>query len=114
MRLLKCTLAATAIAIAVPALADDVKIGVVVSTTSTYAFVGEPLVNGMKLAADEINAADGWGSNNVEIVYQDNRSDKQEAISLITRMAQSENADIVIGPIATSEAMAQAGPRPRT
>ena len=28
--------------------ADDVKIGVVVSETATYAFVGVPLVNGMK------------------------------------------------------------------
>ncbi|RVT81780.1 hypothetical protein DXV76_18975 [Rhodobacteraceae bacterium CCMM004] len=97
---------ASALALAAPALADDVKIGVVVSTTSTYAFVGEPLVNGMRLAADEIDAAGAWGGHNVEIVYQDNRSDKQEAIALITRMAQTENADIVIGPIATSEAMA--------
>jgi len=96
----------SALAFASAALADDVKVGVVVSNTSTYAFVGVPLVNGMKLAAEEITAADGWGGHNVEIVYEDNRSDKQEAIALITRLAQSENADIVIGPIATSEAMA--------
>lgn len=108
MKHFKASLAAmlAATAIGAPALADDVKIGVVVSTTGTYAFVGEPLVNGMKLAAEEITAAGGWGGHNVEIVYQDNRSDKQEAISLITRMAEAENADIVIGPIATSEAMA--------
>ena len=98
--------AMAALALASPVLADDVKIAVVVSETSTYAFVGVPLVNGMKLAAEEITAENGWGDNTVEITYQDNRSDKQEAISLITRMAQSENADIVIGPIATSEAMA--------
>ena len=101
-----CLAAASAIALATAASADDVKIGVVVSTTSTYAFVGEPLVNGMKMAAEEISAAGNWGGHNVEIIYQDNRSYKQEAIALITRMAQSENADIVIGPIATSEAMA--------
>lgn len=106
MKLLKWMMTGTAIALAAPVLADDVKIGVVVATTATYAFVGEPLVNGMKLAAQELEAAKGWGDNTVEIVYQDNRSDKQEAISLITRMARSENADIVIGPIATSEAMA--------
>ncbi len=86
--------------------ADDVKIGVVVSETATYAFVGVPLVNGMKLAAGELLSSNGFGDNNIEIVYRDNRSDKQEAISLITRMATSEDADIVIGPIATSEAMA--------
>jgi branched-chain amino acid transport system substrate-binding protein len=103
---MKYLAALTACAFATPGFADDVKIGVVVSTTATYAFVGGPLVNGLKLAADEITAAGGWGGHNVEIIYQDNRSDKQEAISLITRMAKSENADIVIGPIATSEAMA--------
>jgi branched-chain amino acid transport system substrate-binding protein len=102
-------LAAAAAAIAAPALADDVKIGVVVSTTQTYAFVGVPLVNGIKLAVDEINAAKGWGGHKVDVVYQDNRSDKQEAISLITRMAETDKADLVIGPISTSEAMA-AGP----
>ena len=106
MKTLTSILAASAIMLTSAAWADDVKIGVVVSETSTYAFVGVPLVNGMKMAAEEITAADGWSGNTVEIVYQDNRSDKQEAISLITRMAKSENADIVIGPIATSEAMA--------
>ena len=106
MKYCKYLAIASAFALAAPVMADDVKVGVVVSTTSTYAFVGEPLVNGMKLAADEITAAENWGGHNVEIIYQDNRSDKQEAISLITRMAQSENADIIIGPIATSEAMA--------
>ncbi|MDA0924600.1 MAG: ABC transporter substrate-binding protein [Proteobacteria bacterium] len=77
-------------------MADDVTIGVVVSTTSTYAFVGQPLVNGMRLAADELTASDGWGGNTVQILYEDNRSDRQEAIALITRMAVSEGADIVI------------------
>ncbi len=94
------------LAMATPAVADDVTIGVVVSTTSTYAFVGQPLVNGMRLAADEVTAAGEWGGNTVEILYEDNRSDRQEAIALITRMALSEEADIVIGPIASSEAMA--------
>lgn len=89
-----------------PALADDVNVAVVVSETATYAFVGVPLVNGMKLAAEELNASGGFGDNNVTISYNDNRSDKQEAIALITRMANAENADIIIGPIATSEAMA--------
>lgn len=106
MKILKAALASTAIVFATQALADDVKVGVVVSETATYAFVGVPLVNGMKLAAKELSENDGWGGHTVDIVYQDNRSDKQEAIALITRMAQSENADIVIGPIATSEAMA--------
>ena len=106
MKHIKFLATASALALASPTMADDVTIGVVVSTTSTYAFVGQPLVNGMRLAADELTASDGWGGNTVQILYEDNRSDRQEAIALITRMAVSEGADIVIGPIATSEAMA--------
>lgn len=106
MKQMKLLATASALALATPAMADDVTIGVVVSTTSTYAFVGQPLVNGMQLAADELTSGDGWGGHSVEILYQDNRSERQEAIALITRMALSEEADIIIGPIASSEAMA--------
>jgi branched-chain amino acid transport system substrate-binding protein len=106
MKYLKFLGMTSALALATPAMADDVIIGVVVSTTSTYAFVGQPLVNGMRLAADELTANSGWGGHNVEILYEDNRSDRQEAIALITRMALSREADIIIGPIASSEAMA--------
>ena len=106
MRQLTTALATAGIALGGAALADDVKVAVVVSETGTYAFVGAPLVAGMKLAAEEISAGDGWGGHDVEILYQDNRSDKQEAIALITRMAEAEGADIIVGPIATSEAMA--------
>jgi len=108
MKLARALLTATAMSITAMSMAwaDDVKVGVVVSETSTYAFVGVPLVNGIKMADEELQASKGYGDNKVEVVYQDNRSDKQEAISLITQMAKSENADIIIGPIATSEAMA--------
>ena len=38
------------------ALAQEVKVGVVLATTGTFAFVGAPVVNAMKLAVDELNA----------------------------------------------------------
>jgi branched-chain amino acid transport system substrate-binding protein len=101
-------IAALSLGMAAPgALADEVKVGVVVAQTATYAFVGAPLVNGINLALDELKAdPNGFGGHTVEMMFEDNRSDKQEAIALITRMGTAANADIVIGPIATSEAMA--------
>ncbi|MBL8671843.1 MAG: ABC transporter substrate-binding protein [Alphaproteobacteria bacterium] len=94
---------------AASAAAQEVKIGVVMSNTGTFAFVGAPVINAIKLAEEELKAKNFFGSTKVTVLYEDNRSDKQEAISLITRMAQRDNAIMVIGPVSTGEAMA-AGP----
>lgn len=86
--------------------ADDVKVAAILSTTGTYAFVGVPLVNGIKMADEEIKAAGGYGAHNVTINYDDNRSDRQEAISLLTRRSTSDGVDMILGPISSAEAMA--------
>ena len=103
--LLRTTLL-SAVAMAGPAMADDVKIAAILSTTGTYAFVGVPLVNGIKMADEELKAANAYGAHNVIITYDDNRSDRQEAIALLTRRAQTDNVDLVLGPISSAEAMA--------
>jgi len=90
------------------AAAQDVKIGVVMATTGTFAFVGAPLVNGIKLANDELAASNFFGSTKVTFLFEHNRSDKQEAIALINRMATSDNAVMVIGPVSSGEAQAAA------
>jgi branched-chain amino acid transport system substrate-binding protein len=91
------------------AAAQEVRIGVVMATTGTFAFVGVPVVNAVRLAHDEITAANGYGAARVSLVVEDNRSVTQEAIALINRMATRDNALAVIGPVSTGEAMA-AGP----
>jgi branched-chain amino acid transport system substrate-binding protein len=88
--------------------ADTVKIAVVVGQTGTYAFVGDPLVKSIQMAMEKLTAEKAFGDHTVEITYDDNRSDKQEAIALITRKA-AEGYDMIIGPIASAEGMA-AGP----
>ncbi|MCA0202867.1 ABC transporter substrate-binding protein [Pararhodobacter sp.] len=89
-----------------PAAADEVNISAILSTTGTYAFVGVPLVNGIRMADEELAAAGGYGDHTVAIQYDDNRSDRQEAISLLTRRANVDQSDLILGPIASSEAMA--------
>jgi branched-chain amino acid transport system substrate-binding protein len=93
---------------AAPAAAQNVTVGVAVATTGTFAFVGAPLTNAIKLAFDDLNAKGFFGSMKVTMLYEDNRSDKQEAIGLITRMANRDGAVLVIGPISSGEAMAAA------
>ena len=92
--------------LATPAMADEVNISAILSTTGTYAFVGVPLVNGIRMADEELAAAGAYGAHTVKISYDDNRSDRQEAISLLTRRTKVDQADLILGPIASSEAMA--------
>lgn len=95
-----------AAALAGPAAADTVKIAAILSTTGTYAFVGVPLVNGIRMADEQLKAAGRYGPHTVAMTYDDNRSDRQEAISLLTRRSQTDNVDLVLGPISSAEAMA--------
>jgi branched-chain amino acid transport system substrate-binding protein len=88
------------------AKADEVKIAAILSTTGTYAFVGVPLVNGIKMADEELKAAGAYGPHTIRITYDDNRSDRQEAISLLTRRTNTDQVDLILGPISSAESMA--------
>jgi branched-chain amino acid transport system substrate-binding protein len=104
-------LAAGAVAASVTAgsaSAQEVKIGVVLSNTGTFAFVGAPVINALKMAYDEMVASGFFGATKVTLMVEDNRSDKQEALTLINRMATRDNAVMIIGPVSTGEAMAAA------
>ena len=98
--------AAVLISGAAPASAQEVKIGVTLATTGTFAFVGAPVVNALKLASEEFAAANTFAPLKVTFIFEDNRSDKAEAIALLTRMATRDNAIMVIGPVSTGEGMA--------
>ncbi|WP_176454589.1 ABC transporter substrate-binding protein [Tardiphaga sp. OK246] len=84
------------------------KAAVVMSLTGSYAFAGVPIVNGMKIAQEDLEKEGYWGSNKFEVSYQDNRSDKQEAITLLNKFAQDPSTLIFIGPTSTAEALAAA------
>lgn len=104
-------LAATSVAMLATvssAQAQEVKLGVVMSNTGTYAFVGTPVINAIRMAFDEMQASNYFGTTKVSLMIEDNRSNTQEALALLTRMATRDNAIMVIGPVATGEAMAAA------
>ena len=91
-----------------PVTAQEVKLGVVMSNTGTFAFVGTPVINAIRMAFDEMQASNYFGSTKVTLMVEDNRSNTQEALALLTRMATRDNAVMVIGPVSTGEAMAAA------
>jgi len=99
---------AVLLSLAPAARADDIKIGVVMGQTGTFAFVGQPATDAMRLAFDDLQAAHFFGSMKVEAIFEDNRSDKQEAITLVTRLVRRDGVVAVIGPVSSGEAQAVA------
>ena len=87
---------------------DKVRIGVFMSTTGSTANFGISSVNGIKLAADEINAAGGINGKQVELLIQDDRSDASEAATIVTKFVTQDQVHAVIGEVASSRSIAAA------
>ena len=87
---------------------DKVKIGVFMSTTGTTANFGISSVNGIKMAADEINKAGGINGKQVELLVQDDRSDASEAATIVTKFVTQDQVNAVIGEVARSRSLAAA------
>ena len=87
---------------------DKVRIGVFMSTTGTTANFGISSVNGIKLAADEINAAGGINGKQVELLVQDDRSDASEAATIVTKFVTQDQVHAVIGEVASSRSIGPA------
>src|SRR5690242_3191854 len=88
--------------------ADKVRVGVFMSTTGTTANFGISSVNGIKMAADEINAAGGINGKQVELLVQDDRSDPSEAATIVTKFVTQDQVNAVIGEVASSRSLAAA------
>lgn len=82
------TLAAT------PALAQTYKIGISAGLTGYAATVDRAWTDGVKLAADTINAKGGIKGRKIEVIVEDNRSEPQEAVVVYRKMMSSNKVDV--------------------
>jgi branched-chain amino acid transport system substrate-binding protein len=87
---------------------DKVKIGVFMSLTGSTAQFGISSTNGIKMAADEVNAAGGINGKQIELIVQDDRSDAQEAATIVTKFVTQDGVHAVIGEVASSRSIAAA------
>lgn len=88
-----------AAALAAPALAaDPVKVGVLLSTTGPGAATGIPDRNGLLLAQKAINAAGGVQGRPLELVFEDDTSSPDVAISKVNTLIHTHKVKVVIGP----------------
>jgi len=87
---------------------DKVKIGVFMSMTGDTANFGISSVNGIKMAADEVNAAGGINGKQVELDVQDDRSDPSEAATIVTKFVTQDRVHAILGEVASSRSIAAA------
>ncbi|HVY52347.1 MAG TPA: branched-chain amino acid ABC transporter substrate-binding protein [Devosia sp.] len=76
------------------AIADDIKIGVLVPTTGGQATYGQDMANAVQLAMDELNKA---GGNTYSAVIGDDGCDPQQAVNAATKLASSGIAAVIGG-----------------
>ncbi len=76
---------------------DTVKIGFLGALTGDVAMFGKPTLEGMKMAAEELNVAGGVLGKKLEIVEADNRGDKQEGASVTQKLISRDNVIAIVG-----------------
>ena len=89
------------------ALAEDLVIGGVLSLTGPYAFVGKSAIRGMEMAIEEVNASKTLGgSRTLKLVAEDDGSNNNQAITLLTKFATNPSTIAIAGPTASATVVA--------
>ncbi|MGZ5171199.1 MAG: ABC transporter substrate-binding protein, partial [Burkholderiales bacterium] len=77
--------------------AQTIKIGVNEPLTGAVAASGNFVVNGAKIAADEINAKGGILGSKIELVIEDNKSNPTEAVAAAEKLIVRDKVPVMMG-----------------
>lgn len=88
------------------AFAQTIKIGVNEPLTGAFAASGTYVVNGAKIAADEINAKGGLLGKKVELVIEDNKSNSTEAAAVAEKLITADKVPVMMGAWGSSLTLA--------
>src|ERR1700755_3108660 len=86
--------------------ADTIKIGVNEPLTGAFAASGTYVVNGAKIAADEINAKGGILGKKIELIIEDNKSNPTEAAAVAEKLITSDKTPVMMGAWGSSLTLA--------
>jgi branched-chain amino acid transport system substrate-binding protein len=88
--------------------AAEIPVGVYAALSGPEASFGQATVMGVRLAADEINAAGGVLGRKIRLVVEDDQGKAEEAASVVTKLITSDNVIGVIGENSSSQSLAAA------
>lgn len=95
-----------AVGLAGQAAAQNIKIGVNQPQTGPFAASGTYVVNGARIAADEINAKGGLLGRKIELVIEDNKSNPTEAAAVAEKLITRDKVPVILGAWGSSLTLA--------
>ncbi len=103
----KLKMAASALAlcaVAVPASAEDVKVGVISILEGAFAALGQDGIRGAELAVLETGGeVDG---NKIEVITMSSDASPDSAVNAARKLIEQDGVDIIVGPLSGSEGLA--------
>ncbi|MBL7884281.1 MAG: ABC transporter substrate-binding protein [Bacteroidia bacterium] len=79
-----------------------IKIGAIFSSTGVAGDYGKKSSEGIQFAVDAINANGGINGKEIEVVYEDAKSNPKDAISALNKLVTIDNVKIILGDVYSS------------
>lgn len=77
---------------------ETIKVGGILILSGEGASWGEAARNGVNMAVEEVNSNGGVDGKNIEVIFEDDGSDPQKAISAFNKLTTSDSVKFIIGP----------------
>jgi branched-chain amino acid transport system substrate-binding protein len=88
--------------------AGDIPVGVYGALTGDQAAFGTSTVRGVRIAAEEINAAGGVLGRKIRLVVEDDQGKGEEAATVVTKLITSNDVAALIGENSSNQSLAAA------
>ncbi len=88
--------------------AGDIPVGVYGALTGDQAAFGTSTVQGVRIAADEINAAGGVLGRKIRLHIEDDQGRAEEAASVVTKLITGKTVAVLIGENSSNQSLAAA------
>ncbi|HCE43076.1 MAG TPA: hypothetical protein DET40_05980 [Lentisphaeria bacterium] len=87
-------------------ICGEIKVGVNLPLSGNLTSYGKATLDGIKLKAEEINAAGGVNGSKLVLIIEDNKGDQTETRNAYKKLAGSDKVVAVLGPITSTNAIA--------
>lgn len=86
----------------------EIKIGAIIPITGSFGAYGEPVRDGMLLAAEEINSAGGIKGKKIQLIIEDDAGDPKTSVNAFSKLVNTDRVPLVLGPVTSGCSMATA------
>lgn len=87
---------------------EEIKIGAIAPLTGPAAPYGENVRDGILLAVEEINKAEGINKHKITLIFEDEGGGPRVAVDAVRKLIASDNVSVIIGPSTSNGIMASA------